>query len=104
VEFGYQGVERLDRDLKPGAEAVVKVAEADEGAQPLTIRWQGPILHQIELRFGGAVSIGSNVMTNVLEMVFQEVTFPQLQRDLVLDEHLAHAIQIFDKGSDVIQE
>ena len=53
LEFGYQGVERLDRDLKPGAEVVVKVAEADKGAQPLAVRWQGPILHKVKLRFGG---------------------------------------------------
>jgi hypothetical protein len=76
VGFRYQGVERLDRDLKPGAEAVVKVAEADKGAQTLIVRWQRPILHQVKLGFGGAVSIGRNVVTNVLEMVFQEVAFP----------------------------
>jgi hypothetical protein len=40
-------------------------------------------------------------MTNILEPVFQEVTFPQLQQDSVLDEHLAHAIQIFDQGGNV---
>jgi hypothetical protein len=101
VEFGYQGAKRLDGNLKPGAEAMVEVAEADKGAQPLTVRWQGPILHQVELRFGGAVSIDSNVVTNILEPVFQEVTFPKLQRDSVLDEHLAHAIQIFDEGGNV---
>jgi hypothetical protein len=35
VEFGYQGVERLDGNLKPWAEAMVKVAEADKGHQKL---------------------------------------------------------------------
>ena len=104
VEFGNEGAEGFDGDFEPGAETVVKVTEADERAEALAVGGELPVLDKIKLGFGGAVAVGGDVVANVLETALEEVTFRELEGDLVFDKNLADAVEVVQKGGKVAGE
>ena len=97
VEFRNERAERFDGDFEPGAKTVVEITETDERAEALTIGGELPVLDEIKLGFGGAVAVGGDVVANVFEAALEEVTFRELEGDLVFDKNLADAIEVVQK-------
>jgi hypothetical protein len=94
VEFGNERAERFDGDFEPWAKTVVKVTEADEGTETLSVGGELPVFDEVELGFGWAVAVGGDVVANVFETALEEVTFRELKGDLVLDKDLADAVEV----------
>jgi hypothetical protein len=69
VVLTLEGTERLDTDFEKGAIDIVKRKKTDEGAERYAACWKRPVGDQIEFRFGRAVAVGSDVVTDILNAV-----------------------------------
>jgi hypothetical protein len=95
-----EGTKGFHPNLKEGAVYIVESEQADERAQGLPVDRKGPVGNQIELRLGGTVSSGCDIMTDILNTVSEKLAFFELKGDTVLHEYIADTCEQTKKSSD----
>ena len=93
VILAFESAKWLDSDLKEGAVYIVKGEKTNERAQGSSRGRDGPIVDEIELRFGRAVTIRGDVMTDIFDSQGEEFAFLQLERHSVFHEDVTNTFK-----------
>jgi hypothetical protein len=96
----FQSAERFDTYLEPGAVTVVESQEANEGAKSWPRSGNGPVRNQVEFGLGGAVTVGGDVVANVLDAVSKKLTLFQLKGNTVFEEDGTHTAEVVKQSGE----
>jgi hypothetical protein len=86
VVFFFEAAKGFDLGFEPRDKAIVVSDEADEGIEGHAVLRLNPVGEEVEFGLGGAVTIGSQVVADPFDTVFEKIALLGVEGDTVLEE------------------
>jgi hypothetical protein len=101
VVFFFEAAEGFDLGFEPRDKAIVVSDEADEGVEGHAVFRLKPVGEEVEFGLSRAVTIGSEVVADPFDAVFEKIAFLGVEGDTVLEEDSADATEKEQGGGGV---